>query len=385
MRRCGLKTTAAALLLWGCGLLPHLQAGETWDLSGKSVHHTDTETNDLFLLSDEARLEGIYEEDVWVAGRQVRFTGEAKNDLRLAGLEVLTVEGPVRGDLSAVAWAGNMLISTNAVVEGAATLQGNKRITVSGRFGGDVQISAPNVVVEAEIDGTLTVDAPEIRILPGTRIGGDLVSTGERDLQLARGVTLEGEQRQVASASTTLEDTLNQWMWLLKAAQILSALLVGLLLLRLVPRFMGRSVDLLITHRGACMGVGSITLLVGGAAGLLFLSTFYAGGTGIFLLTVTGLLFYMGKIVAALALGAFLLRSSDGFSFGRLSLAYLLGLLTLSLLFSVAIIGPPLYILTSLWGMGSLVLAIRQSQQVLHAEIPPHLQAPESPSNEDPS
>jgi len=374
----------ASLLMWMALCSPLiLNAGDQWDIGTPSdLEHQGTVTDDWFLRAKAATLAGEYQGDLWIYADSIHFTGAAEDDVRMLSAERLSIEGPIKGNLSAAALAGNILVSTNAVVEGDVRLQGGKRITLSGTFKRDVTVSALNVVVQGDIDGTLTVDAPQIQLLPGTRIGGDLISTHSRDLPIPEGVELVGIQKQEQNFQSLFEEQMRRWFWWLLAIQLVSALLVGILLLRLVPRFLGQAVDLAVGFRGTSIGVGALTLLVGGSAGILFFDTRIALGTGLFLLTVTGLLFYTGQIVMALALGATLLRSKKGFSFARLSLAMLLGLFILSVLFSVAFIGLGLYILVSCWGMGALVLAIRNSQQVIRTEIPPNLQRTDSPSEE---
>ncbi len=380
-----IKSVPLLLLMW-VSLQAPLRAGDIWDLDREGpIDHQDTVWNDWFLRVSQATLGGVYKGDVWVLAQSIRFTGVAEDDVRLMTAERISVEGPIEGNLSAVAWAGNMLVSTNAVVEGTSHLQSGKRITLSGTFSGNVTATAPKIVVSGTFKGDLTLDAQQIQLLPGTTIGGNLISTHERDLPLPDGVELSGTQEQLESFQSFFEEQMRRLFWLLLVMQVVSASLVGILLLRLVPRFLGHAVDVAVGFRGPSMGVGALTLLVGGSAGLLFLSTRFAVGTGIFLLTVTGLLFYTGHIVMALALGATLMRSRKGFSFGRLALALLVGLILVYILFSVAFIGFGLYILISCWGMGALVLAIRNSQQVIRAEIPPNLQRTDPPSEEAPS
>ena len=359
-------------------------APETARLFENSVTLANTFTNDAFVIANDVSLTGIFEDDLWAAGRTVRFNGEAKDDLRLAGLEVLTVEGTVGGDLLAVAGTGNMLVETNTVVRGHAHLRGNQQVTVNGTFDGDLVITAKRTVIRGDISGTLTLDAADIRILPGTRIGGDLVRRGGDPVSFPDGVLVEGEQTTEPRAVSQLDSTLAKWKWFLRGAQLLNAFLVGIVLIRFLPRYMGNSVDLMLQYRGPTLFTGMLFLLFGGIGGYFLLPTVLASGLGVFMMATTGMLFYCGKLVVALALGVYLLRKDGGFTFARLALSLIVGLLPLYLLFSVAFIGPPLYILTSCWGMGALIAGVRNSQRVIRTEIPPNLQQPDPPDKDTP-
>lgn len=357
---------------------------ETRRLFEDAVTLADTFGNDAFVLANDVSLTGRFEDDLWAAGRTVRFNGEALDDLRLAGMDILTLDGPVGGDLIALAGTGNMLLDTRTSVQGDTQLRGNRQVTLRGRYRGDVRITAQRAVIDADIDGTLRLDAADIRVRSGTRIGGDLIRRGGDPVSLPEGVRLEGSQQSEPRTPSRLDATLQQWKWFLRVAQVLNAFLLGIVLIRFVPRFMGTSMDLLLQYRGPTLLTGLLFLLFGGLGGYLLLSTLLAGGLGGFLLLGTGMLFYAGKIPVALALGVYLLRGGGEFTFKRLALALLLGLLPLYLLFSVAFIGPPLYILLSCWGLGALVAAIRNSQRVIRTEIPPSLHQPDPPDKDTP-
>jgi hypothetical protein len=341
--------------------------------------------DDAFVVANEVSLSGTFADDVWAAGKNVRFDGGAHDDLRLASMEILTINGPVKGDLQAVTASGNMLLNTNTVVGASTWLRGPKQITVHGVYEGDVHIAAAKIVLGATFKGNVTLDSPEIRMLSGTHIEGDLTTVGEEIFPLPADVTLVGTQRQVPRTTNEVDTLLTQLRWNLLAAQFISSFLVGLLMIRLMPRYMGQSVDILLQFRGPCFTTGSLTLAIGAFVGYILVFTLYASGLGIFMLSVTGVFFYLGKIVVALAIGAKLLQTRNAFTFKRLMLALLLGLSLLYLLFSIALIGFTLYILISCWGMGALIIAIRSSQRVIQADIPPHLQksnpAPEEESS----
>jgi cytoskeletal protein CcmA (bactofilin family) len=366
--------------LIACWLLTlSLPAQDIWRIGEERIQLTAPVTRDAFLLANDIRVESEVQDDLWAAGRQVRFLGSARDDVRLAGLEVLMIDGPIDGDLTAVAGVGNLVVSTNTVLKGSALLKGNQQITVKGSLGGDVHVIGPRTEIHADIAGNLFLEADDIRILPGTRIQGNLYYPGESRIPLPAGVQLEGEQLPRPRGSSNLQQTLGQWKTLLWFAQWLNAFWIGLLLLRLLPRTMLQCVDQLLQRRGPVLTIGSLTLILGSLAGYFLLPSIFATGLGIFLLLGTGLFFYTGKIVVAMALGVYLLRKRESFSFKTLAVALLLGLLLLYLLFSVALIGTPIYILVSCLGMGSLLNSLRASQRIappFSAVQPPPPQTP---------
>lgn len=377
------RLAAALLVLFGplAGAEPSPAAGTTASGFSEPLEFSGTAEEDYFGFSlKEVSLSGHFKEDVWAAGRDVRFHGEAVDDARLASAELLTVDGAVGGVLYGVSGAGNILVSTNAVVRGAVTLEGNQRITLRGTFDDDVSLRAPRLVVESEIKGDLHLAGREIQLLPGTRIHGNLYNRGGRELPLPDGVEVLGERIQLTPEPSGIEQTLQRMKWIVRALQLFTSLVVGLLLIRLMPRAAGQSVDLLIRHRGPTLTIGLLATLAMGVGGYFLLFSFIGTGVGLFLLMAGGLLFYLGKILVALALGAALLRQRDSMGFPKLALALFLGLVVLYSVFSIAYIGTTIYLLVSCWGLGAILVGIRNSQQALRLHLPPELKKNDSTS-----
>ncbi|MEX2606060.1 MAG: hypothetical protein WD708_01845 [Kiritimatiellia bacterium] len=360
------------LFLVGCaGLHAEELTPETWRMFETEVNFDGTALEDYFAVANDVSLSGAFKDDLWAAGRNVRFSGSVDSNLRIYSLEVLTVEGPVGGNLRAITSTGNLLVGADTVVTGDAHLFSGKRVTVKGRIGRDLSIQASQAVIEAEILGNLTLRAGDIQLLPGTRVHGDLIHYSTRSLPLPPGVEVLGERRQLPPAPSDIETFLRQWKWGLRAIQLLTSCILGLLMLRILPRFTGQNVDLVLHYRNPSLSIGIFSLILFGFAGYFLLPSLIGTGVGIFLLLITGLLFYLGKIVVAFAVGLTLLRQKTDLSFGRLALALILGLLVLYSSYTIPYIGSALYVMTSCWGMGAMLTSIRNSQRVLHIELPP--------------
>jgi len=367
-------------LILGCGLgcgLVGAQAeeltGETWRLLEGTVAFDGLAQDDFFALGNEITLSGEFKDDVWAGGRFITVSGTIDEDLRLLSLEMLTVDGTVGGNLRAISSIGNLLINTNAVVKGNAVLTAGKRATVKGRVEGDLWIEAPNATLEAEVLGNLTLKAATIQLLPGTIIHGDLLNRSKQSLPIPQGVEVRGERKQITDEATPFEKNVQQWKWMLLGLQFLSAYIIGLIFLRVVPRFTGQNVDLLLHHRNPALTIGLVSFLVMSFSGYFLAASVIGTGVGIFLLLVTGLMFYTGKIMVAYALGLLILRQKSDLSFGKLALGLFIGLVVLYSTFTLAYIGDMIYFMTSCWGLGSIIISIRNSQHVIKLEIPPSL------------
>ncbi|MDF3129366.1 polymer-forming cytoskeletal protein [Kiritimatiellaeota bacterium B1221] len=365
------------LLICLTGILPaHPPGTETWSLFEETIDFDGAATDDFFAVANEIKLQGEFQDDIWAAGRKIEFSGRSADDVRLLALEVLTVNGEIDGNLRGYASVGNILLNTNTVIDGHAILQAGKRITVKGTIKGDLWVDAPNVVIEADIQGNLTLRGNEIQLLDGTVIHGDLFNRNQQTLALPSGVEVKGERKQISDEAGQLEKDIQTWKWMLLAIQFFTSFVVGILLLRLLPRFTGHNVDLLLHHRTPSLTLGLLTFLPLTLTAYFLLPTLIGTGLGIFLLVVTGLLFYLGKIMVAYAIGLIILRKKTDLTFGKLVQGLFLGLVVLYSAYSLVYIGDVLYFMTSCWGMGTLITSIRHSQRVLKIEIPSLSQPP---------
>ncbi len=327
---------------------------------------------DVFLFGrDSVEIDGIYHEDLWAAGRKVSFMGTAHDDVRLAAAEFLTVDGVIDGGTLRAVSGQNLLVNTNAVVRGAARLTATRNLTVNGEFTGDVVATGGRIILAARIDGDLTVSGSEITVMPSSRISGTLFYGGERAPHVPDGVMAGDPVGLEMPESQT--DFFGQYLWMIRSMQLFSSFLIGLLLVRFLPRFTGNCVETVLKRHPQCMFMGLTTTILLGLTGYFLMVSVLGLGVGIFLLLNVGLLFYTGKIILALALGALVMRHREPLTFFRLSTGLLIGLVLLYGLFSLPLVGTTLWIIASCWGMGAMVQGIRNSQRVLKLEIPPNL------------
>jgi cytoskeletal protein CcmA (bactofilin family) len=327
---------------------------------------------DVFLFGrDAVETDGVFHQDLWAAGRRVEFRGVAHDDVRLAAGEFLTVDGEMTGGTLRAVSARNLLVNTNAVIRGTAHLTATRNLTVNGEFTGDVSATGASIIFAAQVDGDLTLLGNSITVMPGSRVTGTLFYRGDRAPHLPHGV-LDTEPVALPEAEGG-EGLLGQFFWMLRVIQVFSAFVIGLLMVRFLPRFTGNCVETVLKMQPQCMFLGLVTTLILGGMSYLLMVSVLGLGVGIFLLMILGLLFYSGKIVLALALGALVVKHREPLTFFRLSLGLLVGLVLLYSVFSLPWIGTTLWMIASCWGMGAMVQGIRNSQRVLKLEIPPHL------------
>ena len=313
--------------------------------SGGQVIITEAETvdGDLYASGGQVRIDGTVNGDLIASGGQVSIAGQVTGDA-VVGAGNVDIPGQVDGD--ARLGAGQATVS-GSIGEDLVVGAGQVTITSSGQVGEDFVFGAGRTNLDGRVDGDVLGGTGDYR-KRGT-IGGT------EDVSIDRAPTL-GER---------LLDALQRF---------LAILVVGALLLWLVPRAIGGTAETLRRRPWASFGVGALgmvgfvilvvaLLLVGiliaigfGFLNLEDLVGFTIFGTGTAITVATFLFFVAVGYAAHAAVGLFLGRLGTGAGTGRRWAALVLGVLLVSILISLPVVGVWFGLLISLLGLGALIL-----------------------------
>lgn len=288
-----------------------------------------------------ARLAGIFQNDVSAFGATIDFFGVATEHVRFLASEI-TMGGKV--GISALAIGNTVTLTTNSVINGDAVLVGQS-VLVAGDIRGNLKILANSATLNGIIDGDVRIAADDIILMPGTKIGGDLVYTSAKDLFLDPGkVELAGQL--IRKEIVTIPPTTSYDVFVSQAYFYLCALVAGIPFITLFPRFTGQAVRHIRQSAWKCALVGAIALcLIPITSAFVFL-TIIGIPLGLLLLLTYAIMLYLAKIVVALAIGGIVLRRRGPQPFNRVFTALSLGLIAI-------------YIMTALpYGLGSIVVFV---------------------------
>jgi len=306
--------------------------------------------NDVFLLiSGPTKLAGRFENDVWAFSDSIHFSGHAMDHLRLLG-KTVEVDGEVANTVSVA--AGAVRIGPNAVLKNGLAVIGED-VILAGQVEGNARIRATRATLSGQVTGDLDLEATDIVVLSGTRIDGDFIYTGERDLILDQGVVVTGKMfRRPPAEAPSLASQAR-----FAAGLYGSALLVALPLVFFFPRGVSRSVRRLRKGFGRCLLVGAALFSLTPFLALLAAATVIGLPLSGVLLGVCGLALYLGHIVTAVWVGSLLLGRRGPQSFDRVFPVLAIGLLVGYSLWLVPAAAILIGGVASLAGAGALLLA----------------------------
>ena len=245
-------------------------------------------------------------------------------------------------------------VKTAVVFDGPVSIEGtvsetlvvfNGRTEISGTVGQDVVV----------FNGRVTVRS-------GAEVGGDLFS--REDAEVEEGATVRGD----VGAVPTKFDFEDTWFpgriawWI---GYTVSTLVLGLLLFLFAPRLDDAIVGAFRNRRGASIGFGVALFFLIPIAAVLLLVTIVGIPLGLFVLLALALLYTVGYVTGAHALGRMLVKRSKS-----ALPAFLAGLGILRLIAFVPILGGVTWLVASVVGLGILAVAARSRSSTAMAYEP---------------
>jgi cytoskeletal protein CcmA (bactofilin family) len=306
-------------------------------------------------------------EETRTGGTVVVEAGETVDDDLQAFAGTVIVRGTVNGDLTA--FTGNVYVdgevngnlqafSGNVRINGTVTgdvsaAGGNVVLAREGRVGGQFEAGAGNVVIDGAVGEDARLGASSITVGPTASVGGDLAYDG--NLTLSETAQIGGEVRQEDDLGPGVQGPLVP-NWVGWAYGLLANLLLGAVALLIFPAFSTRLSDRVASDPLRSGGVG-LLLLVGIPVLLVVLFISLIGiPLGLIGMLVYGLVLWLGYVYGSFAVGSWLLSLADA---ENRWLALLVGLLAVSLVGLVPILGGLVEFAVLLLGLGALGLGLR--------------------------
>jgi cytoskeletal protein CcmA (bactofilin family) len=328
-------------------------------IAGQDVRIEGEVNGDVYIAGDSISISGVINGDVLVVGGSIVVTGIISDDIRAIG-ESLTLEGATVND--GVSFLGERLVVGSDTEIRHGVLFAGEALVVDGVVNNAVRAVADTVVISGEVTESVHLVAREIRVSESAVINGDLTYRSENEATIASGAVIDGET--IFTPEGGMMSELREGLvWLYRIFVMFSffaILLTGLVLLLIFYR-----PTLLVSERInskplSTFGVGALALfasiplfallvitVVGIPLAFLFLSLFMVG-------------LYISHIFVAVALGALIQssfrRSAPTAPNGYLS--FLIGLVVLYALYLLPVVGPLAVFFATCVGIGALVFAL---------------------------
>jgi cytoskeletal protein CcmA (bactofilin family) len=288
-------------------------------------------------------------------GQTVEVSGQVAGSIRAAA-QAVELEGEVGGD--ALVAAQKVTLGLPGVIGRDLVVQAGE-VEVQGRVTRRLTGDAEALTISGTVAG-VEVTAGRVTLAEGARIDGDLVYTSATPAEIDDAAVVTGRvvQRRPAAEPAS---TGNAVRVMLSAA---GAALLGLAALWLVPPFLPAAARVLRNSPGAAFGwalAGLFLIPVGLVAVLVAAAITGVGGLLVLVLGLgyAGLLLF-AKVVAGFALGSLVLRRPElepQTEFGKALLAVVVGVVILSIVSAIPVVGGIVVAGAGLAGFGAALSA----------------------------
>jgi hypothetical protein len=249
---------------------------------------------------------------------------------------------------------GRLIVPEGQTVDTAVIFNGP--LTVDGIVTETVVVLNGDAVISGSVGEDVVVFNGSVLVRSGARIGGDLIT--QQTPRVEQGATIAGSRQRVATKFDAerlgLASRMAWWI-----AYSVSTLILGLLLLLFAPGMDRAIVDAVRNRTGASIGFGVGVFFLVPIAAVIFLVLIVAIPLGLFLLLALALLYTIGFVASAHALGRLILKPpSSRF------VAFLIGWGILRVLALVPVLGGLLWLAAAILGLGALAVAARRASSL---------------------
>jgi cytoskeletal protein CcmA (bactofilin family) len=374
-----------------------------------NLHRID---DDLIAWGSSVTVDGLVEGDLIAGCYTLNTNGHIRGSANVFAFKfhhTKRIDGALRGSVNlteidgyvgrSVLLAGNDIrIGEKSVVEKDVILRA-ATVHLDGLVKGSADIEAQTIFLSGTVHGDALLKANKIKILVPATIKGDLtyVTKDEDALELAPGVVVLGETvfKQRDSIEPTGSDSFLT-STIVQTSKTLAAFLFGIILLSLFNKYAIEAANQLRARFAVATAAGLVSMIIVIISLLiLFLSMMLvaiglilAGSesalTGAIVLslsilmvpitsfvTVSGaVLFYSGKIIIGVLIGYLLIRLAKPNAAYLSRFQLLVGLIILTIAFSLPYVGFVLYLLLSTIGAGAIVLGVKYCRRELNQSVP---------------
>jgi cytoskeletal protein CcmA (bactofilin family) len=336
-------------------------AAGTVDVSG-------TVDGSLLATGGTITMGGTITHDLMVAGGTVNVSGDVKGTIRVTGGTV-TITGPVGED---VVMAGGTLDLRSSANVGRDLVVAGGTATLAGNIGRNVVANVGTLILRGKVGGSVDANVDQLRVEDGARILGKLTYTSDNQAFVARGGSIAGTVRHSVPAHPTpaqrFLDGLVSWI-----RTLVGLFALGLVVMLLFPRFSQGTTETLRDSPWASAGLGLVLLIgVPIVALIVFGIGLLVGGwwLGLAALALYGLGLALAYVIAALFIARY------GFERLRLPiihplLSLLVGLVILTLVGLIPVLGGVVSLLALVFGLGAITLTLTRLRKSGTASAPP--------------
>lgn len=323
--------------------------------AGNMVTIAGTVNGDVFAAGNNVSITGTVNGDVFVAGSSIDISGKVNGNIRAAGSNI-SIRGAVERNVMAA--GANMFITPTASIGRHVTFTG-ATVSINAPIGGQLDGAVESMTIDSTVSGEVALDLGsdgKLVLGPNAYLGSSLEYTSKNEAIMDDKAVVIGDTiyNPVTKGAPVDKGDAKKFFalgfFVTKVISLISLFILGLVLILMAPKAMDKYNDIMAKKFWAKVGLGLVILIVTPIVAILLLVTIIGIPLGIITLLVYGIFLYVAKALAALALGKFI---TDYFKWKiHLLVSFALGLVLMSLIVLIPVIGWIFSFIIFLWAIG---------------------------------
>jgi len=337
-----------------------------------SVAENDTINDDIYMASGEGIFRGVVTGDIFVACKDYSVTGDILGSVNSVS-QTATIRGTVGnsarifartiiiyGEINSnlLAFGQDIDIGDGSRIGKDATIFGQE-VSLSGEINNDLIIECQQVVISGKIGGNVTIEADKISIVAPAEITGDITYKSKREIRIDDDVVVDGEIEWDKVEDKDSDSGSSSINWGFRIVLFMASLVTGLFLLGFTNRHARIATSQVIDRPLVSLGVGFVAFCATPVAIVVLLALIIGIPVALILLFAYTIFFYIAKIYVAVAVGQVSIRAFRKDAQPKMGISLLIGLIILSILFAIPVLGWIVYFAVIFWGIGAILLALR--------------------------
>nr|MBN2276662.1 polymer-forming cytoskeletal protein [candidate division Zixibacteria bacterium] len=337
--------------------------------SGNLVSKNEMIDDDAYSVGDFVEIYGVVNGDLSAFCYEIDTDGEINGNVNVFAyrsyiggktertVRLFAYEGEILGQAGSnvVAFCKDLIIGDKAVIMRDLNFAG-ENIRIDGNIKGNVDINADAVRISGVIEGDVHIEAQDVIILSSAVIKGNLDYTSTLEADISPEAVIEGkiywEEKERKPDS---ENGLNILSRLSRFILFFMALITGFGLILMFNNHTRESSEFIEKRFWYSLAVGILAFLIFTVGALILMVLVIGIPLAIILMAMGVFLFYVGKIYVSIVIGRLVFRLLARGRKIAMGWELLIGLLLMTIVFQIPMIGTVIYVLTFIAGTGAAV------------------------------
>jgi len=365
-----LKTSVSAFDMRGG---EHIVIGEQEVIDGTLfVGGTNVEINghiqgDVICAGQKVTVNAVVDGDVICAGQMININGDVLGNVRIAG-QTLNINGTVERNVTAA--GQDITLGTESTI-GSDVMFVGQGATVNGIVGRDIGGATQNLIINGQINRSVTAQAEMVNVGPTAIIKGNFLYTSGKQANIdpkaiISGTTKFTQEEKMEKANKQEKKPIpwvQKWFSMGRIVSIFFYTILALVLMTLFPTLGQRIIHVMEVHPMRSTGIGIISIIVVPVLIISFVLTIIGIPVSLILAAGYVVILYVGRMCVGYVIGKRILR--QGMPKGTISRIWsaVIGIPLVLILFGMPYIGWVISFILTMWGLGGILLSFAQKKK----------------------